>query len=86
LVIDKDTKEILSGPDIFSRGFIHEETKPEILDEARSIVLETYDRFLAESFELDCADLQIEVRGQLKRFFQRILERRPVIYPIIIDV
>jgi ribonuclease J len=68
LVIDKDTKEILSGPDIFSRGFIHEETKPEILEEARSIVLETYDR------------------GQLKRFFQRILERRPVIYPIIIDV
>jgi ribonuclease J len=86
LVIDKDTKEILSGPDIFSRGFIHEETKPEILEEARSIVLETYDRVLAEGFELDCADLQMEVRGQLKRFFQRILERRPVIYPIIIDV
>jgi ribonuclease J len=84
LVIDKDTKEILSGPDLFSRGFIHEETKPEILDEARSIVLETFDRFVAEGFELDCADLQMEVRGQLKRFFQRILERRPVIYPIII--
>jgi ribonuclease J len=86
LVISKDTKEILSGPDLFSRGFILEETKPEILDEAKCIVLETFDKFLAEGFDLDCADLQIEVRGELKRFFQRVLERRPVIYPIIIDV
>ncbi len=86
LVISKETKEILSGPDIFSRGFILEETKPEILDEARSIVLETLDRFLAEGFDLDCADLQVEARSQLKRFFQRVLERRPVIYPIIIEV
>jgi ribonuclease J len=86
LVISKETKEILNGPDIFSRGFILEETKPEILDEAKNIVLEVFDRMSAEGFELDCADLQMEVRRELKRFFQRILERRPVIYPIIIGV
>jgi ribonuclease J len=86
LVISKETKEILSGPDIFSRGFILEETKPEILDEAKHIILEVFDRMLAEEFALDCADLQMEVRRELKRYFQKILERRPVIYPIIIDV
>jgi ribonuclease J len=90
LVISKETTEVLSGPDIFTRGFIHEETQPEILEEARDIVLRTLDRFLAEvlaeGFDLDCADLQMEVRGELKRFFHRVLERRPVIYPIIIDV
>jgi ribonuclease J len=86
LVISKETKEILNGPDIFSRGFILEETKPEILDEAKRIILEVFDRMLADEFELDCADLQMEVRRELKRYFQKMLERRPVIYPIIIDV
>lgn len=86
LVISKDTKEVLSGPDIFSRGFILEESQPAIVDEAKRIMLEVFDRMLAEGFDLDCADLQMEVRRELKRFFQRILERRPVIYPIILDV
>jgi len=86
MVISKVTKEILSGPDIFSRGFIVEETKPEILELAKCVVLDTLDRILTEGFDLDCADLAMEVRGELRRFFQRVLERRPVIYPIIIDV
>ena len=86
MVISKETKEILSGPDIFSRGFIVEDDKPEILDLAKCVVLDTLDRYLTEGFDLDCADLQMEVRGELRRFFQRVLERRPVIYPIIIDV
>ena len=86
LVISKDTKEILNGPDILSRGFILEETKPEILDEAKCIILEIFDRMLSDGFDFDCADLQVEVRRELKKFFQRILKRRPVIYPIIIEV
>jgi len=86
LVISKDTKEILNGPDILSRGFILEETKPEILDEAKCIIIEIFDRMLSDGFDLDCADLQVEVRRELKKFFQRILKRRPVIYPIIIEV
>lgn len=86
LVISKDTKEILNGPDILSRGFILEETNPEILDEAKCIILEIFDRMLSDGFDLDCADLRMEVRRELKKFFQRILKRRPVIYPIIIEV
>ena len=58
LVISKDTKEILNGPDILSRGFILEETNPEILDEAKCIILEIFDRMLSDGFDLDCADLQ----------------------------
>jgi ribonuclease J len=86
LVLDKESKEILNGPDIISRGFILEETKPEILDAAKCIVFEVLDRLLTESYQLDGADLQVEVRRELKRFFKRVLERRPVIYPIIIEI
>lgn len=86
LVVDKDSREVLNGPDIISRGFILEKTKPEILDEAKCIIFEVLDRFQSETHELDCADFQMEVRRELNRFFRRVLERRPVIYPIIIEI
>ena len=86
LVINKETHEILSGPDIFSRGFIHEETKPEILYEGQCIIFENIDKQLAETHELDCALLQEQIRRDLKRFFIRTLDRRPVIYPIVVEI
>lgn len=86
LVINKETQEILSGPDVFSRGFIHEETKPEILYEAKCLIFEIMDRMLQEEPELDCAALQEEIRRELKRFFNRLLDRRPVIYPIVVSI
>jgi ribonuclease J len=86
LVINKKTKEILSGPDILSRGFIHEETKPEILDDAKCVIFEIFDRLLEEDFEVDCTELQAEIRRELKRFFNRVLDRHPIIYPIVVDI
>ncbi len=86
VVIDKETKEILSGPDIFNRGFIHEETKPELLEGAQCVILEIFDRLHEAGLEWDCLDLQMEIRRELKRFFSRILDRRPVIHPIVVDI
>jgi len=86
LVLSKETLEILNGPDLISRGFILEETKPEILDGAKCVVLEVLDRFLSDSAVWDCADFQMEIRRELKRFFQRVLERRPFIYPIVVEI
>ncbi|MGA2402255.1 MAG: ribonuclease J [Syntrophobacteraceae bacterium] len=86
LVVNKESHELLSGPDIFSRGFIHEEAKPEILFEAKCIIFESIDRQLEEDHQLDCALLQEEIRRELKRFFIRTLDRRPVIYPIVVEI
>ncbi|MFZ2448784.1 MAG: ribonuclease J [Syntrophobacteraceae bacterium] len=86
LVISKETHELVSGPDVFSRGFIHEETKPEIIYEAKCVVLESLDRMLSDDFELDCAGLQEDIRRELKRYFNRLLDRRPVIYAIVVEI
>jgi ribonuclease J len=86
LVINKETKEILSGPDIFSKGFIRERRKAEILEAAKCIVFEVFDRTLEQDFEIDCVELQSEIKRELKRFFNQVLERRPVIYPIVAEI
>ncbi len=86
LVINKETHEVLSGPDVFSRGFIHEEAKPEIIYEAQCVIFEALDKMLETEWELDLATLQEDIRRELKRFFNRILDRRPVIYPIVVEI
>jgi ribonuclease J len=86
LVIDRETKEILSGPDIFSKGFIHEEAKPELLDNAKCIILEAFERLIGDDFDLDCTLLEAEIKRDLKRFFNSILYRRPVIYPLVVGI
>ncbi len=86
LVINKETKEILSGPDILSKGFIRERRKAEVLDAAKCIVFEVFDRLLEQDFEIDCTELQSEIKRELKRFFNQVLDRRPVIYPIVAEI
>ncbi len=86
LVINKQTRSILSGPDLLSKGFIHEDSKPEVLDSAKHIITEVFHRIIQDDFELDCSLLQAEIKRELKRFFNRILYRRPVIYVLLTDI
>ncbi len=86
LVISKESREVLNGPEVVSRGFILEETKPEILERARCLILEALERFRSDKEVMDCGDFQLEIRRELKRFFQKTLERRPFIYPIVVEI
>lgn len=86
LVVSKETREILSGPEVVSRGFILEETKPDILDSARCLILDALERYKAEGEMMDCGDFQLEIRRELKKFFQKVLERRPFIHPMVVEV
>ena len=86
LVISKESREVLNGPEVVSRGFILEETKPEILERARCLILDALERFRSDKEVMDCGDFQLEIRRELKRFFQKTLERRPFIYPIVVEI
>lgn len=86
LAIDQEYGDILSGPDVFSRGFISEEMNPEILHCAQCLVLELFDQYMENGTMPQVGELQKEIRKQLKKFFQKILGRNPVIYPIIVEV
>ncbi|MEE9556321.1 MAG: hypothetical protein V3V76_03585, partial [Candidatus Adiutricales bacterium] len=79
----------LSGPDLISRGLIFDEGEDELLDKARNLVLETLDR-LGEEGEsavsplADLTEIKAEIHRELKRFFNRAIDRRPLIIPQII--
>ncbi len=86
LVIDQEFRDILSGPDVFSRGFVSEELNAEVLYCAQCLILEIFDRFMEEGLTPDTGEIQRRIRKELRKFFYKVLGRRPVIYPIVVEV
>jgi ribonuclease J len=82
LVIDQDTGEITLGPDIVSKGFIFEQHYAHLLEDAKCVVLEEVEEVGTGNLKR----LKERVRGSLRRFFRRVLERDPVVVPLIIAV
>ncbi len=87
LAINQSTGKIIQGPDIFSKGFIPEDSDngEALLAEARQRVCE-----LLEEHSLamvgDWEELRVEVRKVLRRFFNRAIARRPLILPVILEL
>jgi len=85
LSIDQHSGEIISGPDLVTRGFIPEEGGQAYLERAKAVVSEALQQITAES-RTDSMEVKEEVRKALKRFFAKTLERRPVIVPFVMEM
>jgi len=83
--INQQTGDVVSGPDLVSRGLAVEEDVQLYLEEARGLILETLQQVARES-RTDSLEVQEEVRKTLKRYFSKTLERRPVILPFIMEM
>jgi ribonuclease J len=85
IAINQGTGEIIYGPDIVTRGFVFEDESQEYLDETRKIVLDTLAGVNLEVMA-DWNEVKMEVRRVLRRFFNKTIERRPVILPVILEM
>jgi len=85
LIVDAETGETIYGPEIISRGFVFEEQGRFILEDAECIVLEVLDE-LERPAPMDCSAVQSEIGRRLKRFFYKVIERSPLITPVIIAI
>jgi ribonuclease J len=86
VVVDRISGDILNGPDITSRGFVFEEVKAHILDDAQSILREVLEEAADLSAPIDWDQVRKEIHRKLRRFFNKVLERRPIILPIIVEL
>ncbi len=82
LVVDHTSGEIISGPEVVSRGFVFEEEQGGLLEEAKELVSQVMD----ELKEPDWAEAQNLIRRALRRHFNRALERRPMVLPMILPM
>jgi ribonuclease J len=85
IAVEKLTGNIVSGPDIMSRGFIFEDASPEVMNDVRELVLDTLSHMDKEMIT-DASLLKAKLRSTLKKYLRNTMERRPMIMPIIVEV
>ena len=82
MVLDESTWSILQGPEIFSKGFVFEQQYDHVLEDAKCLVLDAIEGHPPGEME----KLQERIRSSLRRFFRNILDRDPVVVPVVIAV
>lgn len=85
VTIEKLTGNILSGPDIISRGFVFEDASPEVINDVRELVSKTLGGLEREVIS-DSSLLKAKIRNVLKKYLRNTMERKPMIMPIIVEV
>ncbi len=83
--LNGNTGEVLYGPDIITRGFVFEDESADLLEKARAIVLDTLNEINTEA-KTDQFEVKQEIRRALRRLFNKTLDRRPVILPVVIEM
>ena len=85
LAFSSTTGELLYGPDIVTRGVVTE-SGSEALDEgARDEVLRAIEEFGADA-RTDTAEMQTAIRRVVRRFFNKRIERKPMIVPVLLEL
>ena len=85
MALDSVSNYLVSGPDIVSRGFVYVRESDELLDEARSLVMDLMDRFQERNIS-DWGKIKTTIRDTLSDYFWKKTKRRPMILPIIMEV
>ena len=85
LTMNKETGEVVSGPDIVSRGFVYVRESEELMDEARERVEQALDRCRDERV-LEWGSIKSNIRDTLGRYLFDKTRRRPMILASIMEI
>lgn len=85
LALNEKTGEVIYGPDIITRGLTFEQESAELLEDAKNVVLGTLGNINTEA-KTDWIEVKEEIRKALRRFFNKTLERKPIILPLILEM
>ncbi len=85
VTVDARSGEVLTGPEIVTRGWVYEREAEALLDEACQAVLDALERE-AQHGVTDIEALKRHVRSALGRFVSERTRRRPMIVPVVMEV
>lgn len=83
--IDRMAGEILSGPDVVSRGFVYVRESEELMDEARRILTETLQSCLDSEIR-EWNTIKNKMKDKLSDYIYLKTKRSPMILPIIMEI
>lgn len=83
--LDGATGQVVSGPDLVSRGFVYVKESDELMDEARELMAEVMDNCVSRGCS-DWGKIKTSIKDSLGDFIWKKTKRRPMILPIIMEV
>lgn len=83
--IDRATGEVIYGPDLISRGFLHPEDSEELFEGARAKIMETLDA-MEEAEDSDWDNVRTSLRDTVSRYLRKKTNRRPVVVPVVMEI
>ncbi len=85
VTIDGHTGEVLAGPDVITRGFVHEDESRDFLERAADRAADALDD-LATEHSTDWSAIKKVCRRAIGEFVWAETRRRPMILPIVMEV
>jgi ribonuclease J len=85
VALDGKTGAVVFGPEVSSRGFLAEGYGNDILENAKSIVLENIEEHGVNGADRVDA-IQTGIRKALRKYFYLVIQRKPVIFPIVLEI
>jgi ribonuclease J len=85
LALTQATGEIVYGPDIVTRGVVSENASDTIMEDARQAVISMWEEAGPEARK-DAAEIKAGIRNALRRFFNKRLDRKPMIIPVLLEL
>jgi len=85
LTLEKYSNQILSGPDLVSRGFVYVRESENLMDEARIVVNDALDKCFSRNIT-DWGKIKNEVKDSLSDYIWKKTKRNPMILPIIMEI
>ena len=83
--IDRSTGEVVSGPDIISRGFVYVREAEDLIEQMRRIAFDRLQICRVEGIR-DWNAMKNWVRDDLRDYIYQTTKRSPVILPIFMEV
>ena len=85
--LDRNTKEILAGPEVLTRGFIFVKDNQELVEETKNICFEIIkENIQEETRRVDYTKIKNDVRERLGKYFFKETECKPMIITVIQEV
>lgn len=85
--LNKQTKEVLAGPEILTRGFVYVKESGDLIRETEAICLEVIKNNVElESKKVDYTKIKNDIRDSLGKYFYKETECKPMIITVIQEV
>ncbi|HWJ62926.1 MAG TPA: ribonuclease J [Acidimicrobiales bacterium] len=85
VTVDHDAAEIITGPEVITRGWIYADEAEDLLEEMRTLIADAVMHAL-EKGDHDSETLQRVVRKKAGKFVNDRTKRRPMIVPVVMSL